>query len=141
MPGGGSLVGVGAVPVVLQGGALAVRGTLVEEGLAPTTSVSMPVAYGVGVLVTSDHYLAGVTVTVLSAASLVFKRELHSLALGLDPAELRSVTEFATLAFVVLSLLPAGPVSTPPGVAVDPRTVWAMVVFVAGVVVSDTSGL
>ncbi len=134
VPGGDLLVAAGAALVVLQGVTLAVRGVVTEgDGLALTTSTSMLVAYGVGVLVASDYYLAGVTVAVLSAVLLVFKRELHSLALGLDRAELRSVAEFAILAFVVLPLLPAGPVETPLGIEVDPRAVWAMVVFVAGI--------
>ncbi len=134
VPGGDLLVAAGAALVVLQGAALAARGLLNDEnGLALTTSTSMLVAYGVGVLVASDYYLAGVTVAVLSSVLLVFKRELHSMALGLDRAELRSVAEFAILAFVVLPLLPAGPVGTPLGIEVDPRAVWAMVVFVAGI--------
>jgi len=134
VPGGSLLVVAGAALVVLQGAALAVRGLLNDEdGLALTTSTSMLVAYGVGVLVAGDYYLAGVIVAVLSAVLLVFKRELHSLALGLDRSELRSVAEFAILAFVVLPLLPAGPVETGLGVEVDPRVVWAMVVFVAGI--------
>jgi uncharacterized membrane protein (DUF4010 family) len=133
VPGGDLLVAAGAALVVLQGAALAGRGLLDDErGLALTTSASMLAAYGVGVLVAADRYLAGVVVAVLSAVLLVFKRELHSLALGLDRTELRSVAEFAILAFVVLPLLPTEPVGAF-GVEVDARAVWAMVVFVAAI--------
>ncbi len=132
--GGHLLVGAGALLVVLQGTLLAVRGLFADDaGLALTTSASMLVAYGVGVLVASDHYLVGVTVAVLSALLLVLKRELHSVALGLSRTELRSMTEFGILAFVVFPLLPAGQVTTPLGVAVSPRAVWGMVVFVAAI--------
>jgi uncharacterized membrane protein (DUF4010 family) len=65
----------------------------------------------------------------------VFKRELHGFAWGLSRAELRSATEFAILAFVVYPLLPAGALTVGGpefGVSVEPRVVWLMVVFVAG---------
>jgi uncharacterized membrane protein (DUF4010 family) len=66
----------------------------------------------------------------------VFKRELHGFAWGLSREELRSTFEFAILAFVVYPLLPAGTVAFGSGqyaVEIEPRVVWLMVVFVAGI--------
>lgn len=107
-----------------------------EESLHLTTGVSLLVAYGVGVLAGIGMVLPATVVAVASSILLVFKRELHGLAWGLSRRELRSVTEFAILAFVVYPLLPRGSVSVGSGdvsVAIEPRVIWLMVVFVAGI--------
>ncbi|MCH7661748.1 MAG: MgtC/SapB family protein [Euryarchaeota archaeon] len=131
------LLAIGGLFVAVQGLLLAVRGLLIEEaGLSLTTSVSMLVAYGVGVLVGTGRLLEGVTVAVLSSLLLVLKRELHSFAWGLSREELRSTAEFAVLAFVIYPLLPSGdmPIGTAGfSVSIEPRVVWLMVVTVAGI--------
>ena len=99
------LLVIGGLLVIVQGILLAAEGFRDEdEGLSLTTSVSMLVAYGVGVLVMQEYVIEGVTVAILSSLLLVLKRELHSFAWGLSRAELRSATEFAILAFVVYPL-------------------------------------
>jgi len=143
---GTALLAMGGGLVIVMGVLLAVQGLLEGSGLALTTTVSMLVTYGVGVLVASGHVIAGVTVAVVSSLLLVLKRELHSLAWGLSREELQSATEFAILAFVVFPLLPTRPVALEgtsllvvPSVrcqeliCVEPRIVWLMVVFVAGI--------
>jgi len=131
------LLVVGAALVVIHGTVLAIEGLLSSDhGLSLTTSVSMLVAYGVGVLVASEFIVEGVTVAFVSAFLLVLKRELHSFAWGLTREELQSATEFAILAFVVYPLLPRGSVSVGTAglsVALEPRVVWLMVVTVAGI--------
>jgi uncharacterized membrane protein (DUF4010 family) len=131
------LLVVGGTLVIALGIMLAVRGLLDadETGLSLTTSVSMLVAYGVGALVAEGAVLAGVTVAVLSSVLLVLKRELHDFAWGLSRPELRSVTEFAVLAFVVYPLLPATYPVTVGSVSLDvePQVIWLMVVTVAGI--------
>jgi len=128
---------LGGVLVVAQGALLATEGLLQNDaGLSLTTSVSMLVAYGVGVLVAAGFTLEAVTVTVLSSLLLVLKRELHRFAGGLTRAELTSVTEFAILAFVIYPLLPTDPLRIPVGdtsLTIEPQVVWLMVVTVAGI--------
>ncbi|PSP86613.1 MgtC/SapB transporter [Halobacteriales archaeon QS_1_68_17] len=128
---------LGGVLVIVLGALLAVRGILEEdEGLSLTTSVSMLVAYGVGMLVVDGFLVEGVSVAVVSSLLLVLKRELHSFAWGLSREELRSATEFAILAFVVYPLLPPGSVPVDVGglsVSFEPRVIWLMVVTVAGI--------
>jgi len=128
------LLVVGGVLVIVQGVLLAAQGLRMGggEGLSLTTSVSLLVAYGAGVLVAAGDTLAGVTVAVVSSLLLVLKRELHGFAGGLSREELRSTIEFAILAFVVYPTLPAGPVDFA-GVSVEPRVAWLMVVTVAGI--------
>jgi len=133
-----ALVVVGGLLVIVQGVLVAVDRMRDEdkEGLSLTTSVSMLVAYGVGVLVATEFVLEAVTVTVTSSLLLVLKRELHSFAWGLSRAELRSAAEFAILAFVVYPLLPAGEFELGVReltVAVEPRVIWLLVVTVAGI--------
>ena len=133
-----SLVVVGGALVIVQGVLVAVQAMLDDDidGLSLTTSVSLLVAYGVGVLVASEFPLEAVTVTVLSSLLLVLKRELHSFAWGLSRAELRSAAEFAIIAFVVYPVLPPGGYEIGTGglaVTVEPRVIWLLVVTVAGI--------
>jgi uncharacterized membrane protein (DUF4010 family) len=131
------LLVVGGLLTVAMGVALSVRGLLGDDhGLSLTTAASLLVAYAVGVLVGAGLLLEGVTVAVGSALVLVLKRELHGLAEALSREEVRAASEFAVLAFVGYPLLPAGERTlrlAGETVAVEPRTVWAMVVFVAGI--------
>jgi uncharacterized membrane protein (DUF4010 family) len=135
------LLVVGGVLVVVQGAILSARGLFdAEEGLSLTTSASMLVAYGVGVLVAEGYFIEGVTVAVVTSLLLVFKGELHTVAHGLSREEVRSASEFAILAFVVLPLLPAASVAVTLGgleLSVEPRVVWLMVVTVAAIGIAN----
>jgi len=126
------LLVVGGVLVVASAVLLAVR-SFVEadvDGLSLTTSASMLVAYGVGVLVAEGLFIESVTVAVLSSLLLVLKRELHEFAWGLSREEVRSAVEFTILAFVVFPLLPE---TVDPWNAVQPRLVWSLVVAVSAI--------
>ncbi|RBI64231.1 MgtC/SapB transporter [halophilic archaeon] len=132
------LLFLGGLLVIVQGVLLAVQGLVAEdnEGLSLTTSVSMLVTFGVGVLVAEGYILVGVTVAVVSSLLLVLKRELHTFAWGLSREELRSAAEFAILAFVIYPVLPPEDVPVL-GVTVNPRLVWIMVVTVAGIGIAN----
>nr|WP_049908562.1 MULTISPECIES: MgtC/SapB family protein [Halorubrum] len=127
------LLVVGGVSVVASAVLLAVRSFVEEtvDGLSLTTSASMLVAYGVGVLVAQGLFIESVTVAVLSSLLLVLKRELHEFAWGLSREEVRSAVEFTILAFVVFPLLPAETID--PWNAVQPRLVWSLVVAVSAI--------
>ncbi|TKX74580.1 DUF4010 domain-containing protein [Halorubrum sp. GN11_10-6_MGM] len=127
------LLVVGGVLVVASAVLLAVRSFVEAEvdGLSLTTSASMLVAYGVGVLVAEGLFIESVTVAVLSSLLLVLKRELHAFAWGLSRQEVRSAVEFTILAFVVFPLLPAETID--PWNAVQPRLVWSLVVAVSAI--------
>ncbi|MFB6135890.1 MAG: MgtC/SapB family protein [Halobacteriaceae archaeon] len=131
------LTAVGGLFVVAVAAVLMYSGVDDEEaGLHLTTAVSLGVAYGVGVLAAVGALLAATVVTVGSSLLLVFKRELHGFAWGLSREELHSAVEFAILAFVVYPLLPTRVVvfeGLGLGVELEPRVVWLMVVFVAGI--------
>ncbi len=133
------LLALGGLLVIVQGILLAVQGLMDDEedtGLSLTTSVSMLVTFGVGVLVAEGFILVGVTVAVVSSLLLVLKRELHSFAWGMSRQELRSAGEFAILAFVIYPLLPPGEIEMG-SVMVSPRLVWLMVVTVAGIGIAN----
>ncbi len=127
------LLVVGGVLIVASAVLLAVR-SFVEadvDGLSLTTSVSMLVAYGVGVLVAASLFIEAVTVAVLSSSLLVLKRELHQFAWGLSREEVRSAVEFTILAFVVFPLLPAETID--PWGVIQPRLVWSLVVAISAI--------
>ncbi|ELY49767.1 MgtC/SapB family protein [Natronorubrum bangense] len=138
---GEGLLVLGGVLVIIQGVLLAVQGLLSDDdtGLSLTTSVSMLVAYSVGVLVASGFIIEGVTVAVLSSLLLVLKRELHEFAWGLSREEMRSTTEFAILAFVIYPLLPAEIALEFGGLVLplEPQVIWLMVVAVAGIGIAN----
>ncbi|GAA0553954.1 MgtC/SapB family protein [Halorubrum ejinorense] len=127
------LLVVGGVLVVTSAVLLAARSFVDAEvdGLSLTTSASMLVAYGVGVLAAEGLFIESVTVAVLSSLLLVLKRELHEFAWGLSREEVRSAVEFTILAFVVFPLLPAETID--PWDAVQPRLVWSLVVAVSAI--------
>lgn len=130
------LLVAGAVLVITMSALLAVQGLISaddesETGLSLTTSASMFVAYGLGVLIVQGYYLESVTVAVLSSFLLVLKRELHEFAWGLSRQEMQSATEFAILAFVIYPLLPDEAFG--PWNAIDARTVWLLVIAVSGI--------
>ncbi|WP_277555260.1 MgtC/SapB family protein [Halobaculum limi] len=132
---GEALLAVGGLLVVVQGVLLAIQGLRSEgdrDPLSLTTAVSLLAAYGVGAAVGAGYVLEGVVVAFVSSALLVLKRELHSFAGELNRAELRSMIEFAVLAFVVYPLLPAGE-QVVFGVPLEARVAWLMVVTVAAI--------
>ena len=127
------LLVVGGALVVASAVLLATRSLVDADvgGLSLTTSASMLVTYGVGVLAAEGLFIESVTVAVLSSLLLVLKRELHEFAWGLSREEVRSAVEFTILAFVVFPLLPAETVD--PWNAVQPRLVWSLVVAVSAI--------
>lgn len=101
------------------------------ESLSLTTSVSLFISYGVGVLSGTELYLEAITVAVISSLLLVLKRELHSFAGTISREELRSSVEFAIIAFVVYPILPSKQMG--PWNSVNPRVVWLLVVAISGI--------
>jgi uncharacterized membrane protein (DUF4010 family) len=89
------------------------------------------------VVVLASGTLAGVGQTALAsgiiaatAVLLLEKSRLHAMAEKVDDVTLRASARFAALALVILPLLPAG--SYGPFGAVQPRQLWALVLFFSG---------
>lgn len=126
------LLVLGATLVVVQGTVFALRGLVEgEENYLLTTSSSMVLAYGVGVLVGKGFYQVAVIVAIVASLVLVLRRELHGFARGLAKDEIRSALEFGILAFVVFPLLPDQ--SFGPTGAINPRSVWLLVVAISAI--------
>lgn len=127
-----ALLILGGALVVVQGTVFAVRGLLSgDESYLLTTSTSMVLAYGVGVLIGKEFYQVGVVVVIFATMLLVLRRELHGFARNLSKDEIQSSLEFGILAFVVFPLLPSQ--SYGPGGSINPRTIWLLVVAVSGI--------
>lgn len=126
------LLYLGSALVVIQGSVFAIRGLLSgDENYLLTTSTSMVLAYGVGVLIGKGFYQVGVIVTIFATMLLVLRRELHGFARGLSKDEIQSALEFGVLAFVVFPLLPNE--SFGPSSALNPRAIWLLVVAVSAI--------
>lgn len=128
---GSILIGMGVVFVITITVLLGVKGFFDEKGLSLTTSVSLLVAYSVGLLVGFELYIEAITVAVLSSLLLLLKEELHSFAGALSQDELQSAIEFAIIAFLIYPLLPSEPID--PWNAINPQLVWALVIAVSGI--------
>ncbi|MFP8955391.1 MgtC/SapB family protein [Natrialbaceae archaeon A-CW3] len=127
-----ALLIIAGVLVLAQGILLGIRGVYRDEsGLSLTTSISMIVAFGVGILVASGYFLEGVVVALLSSLLLVLRRELHGFAQDLSKEEVRSASELAILAFVVYPLLPDEQLG--PWNAINPRVVWLLVIAMSAI--------
>lgn len=125
------LLAVGAMMVS------AYHGTVDDPGT--TTTAALLLCFGVGALIgTGQIYLA--TVISLAAAGLLhFKAELHGITSRLSETDLRSVLQFAVIAFVILPVLPDhgyGPYG-----ALNPYRIWWMVVLVCGLSLAAYAGL
>ncbi|KAB1198855.1 MULTISPECIES: MgtC/SapB family protein [Haloferax] len=103
----------------------------ISASLSLTTSTSLLVAYAVGAAVVGGYVLEGVIVALTSSLLLALRRELHGFAHRLTSDEVRSAIELAIIAFVVYPLLPDEPLG--PWDAVNPRTVWLLVVAVSAI--------
>jgi len=133
------LLALGGGLVILQSALLGIRGllkTTVDSessttSLSLTTSTSLLVAYFAGILVAAGRVLVGVTIAIIASFLLVLRRELHDFASQLSKDEVRSAAEFAIIAFVIYPLLPRG--SYGPWNAIEPRTIWLLVIAVGGV--------
>ncbi|MFP8891154.1 MgtC/SapB family protein [Natrialbaceae archaeon A-CW2] len=127
-----ALLIIAGVLVLAQGIMLGIRGIFADEaGLSLTTSISMMVAYGVGILVASGLFIEGVVVALLSSLLLVLRRELHGFAQDLSKEEVRSASELAILAFVIYPLLPDEQLG--PWDAINPRVVWLLVIAMSAI--------
>lgn len=124
------LLVLGATLVVVQGVVFAFKGLIEgEDNYLLTTSSSMVLTYGIGVLVGKGFYQVAVIVAIFASLILVLRRELHGFARGLSKDEIRSALEFGILAFVVFPLLPNE--SFGPMGAINPRAAWLLVVAVS----------
>lgn len=126
------LLALGGALVVIQGTVFAVRAMLEgSDNYLLTTSASMVLAYGIGILIGKGQYQVGVLVAIFTSLLLVLRRELHGFARNLSKDEIQSALEFGVLAFVVFPLLPNE--SFGPSGAINPRTVWMLVVAVSAI--------
>lgn len=125
-----ALVVLGGLLVVVQGSIFAAGGLFGDEDqYLLTTSVSMVLAYAIGVLAAKGFYFEAVLAAVITTLLLVLRRELHGFAQNLEKAEIRSAVEFAVIAFVIYPLLPSE--SVDPWNAVDPQTVWLLIMVIS----------
>lgn len=125
-----ALVVLGGLLVVIQGSIFAAGGLFGDKDqYLLTTSVSMVLAYVIGVLAAKGFYFEAVLAAVVTTLLLVLRRELHGFAQNLEKAEIRSAVEFAVIAFVIYPLLPSE--SVDPWNAVDPQTVWLLIMVIS----------
>ena len=122
-----SLIGLafGFLLLIIFSILMGVRG---KEGLSLTTSTSLMVVYGSGILIGQGLLLEGITVAIISSALLALKRELHKFAEDRTREEIKSAVEFAVIAFVIYPVLPNTQLEQ--FFNVNPTLVWSLVLAV-----------
>ena len=139
----GAVVGVlsndfaGALPA----GMIAVVALLVVANVAKiragegspglTTEFAALAMFAVGVAVARDLLVPAIVVTGSVAVLLQFKKSLHSLASGMEEADLRAGGRLTLIALVILPALPD--VGYGPYGVLNPFRVWLMVVLIVGI--------
>ena len=96
-----------------------------------TTEVVLLVAFLLGALVYWDQSELAAALTVTIVLVLTFKPNLQTFLKHVDREDIRAGLEFAIVWVVILPILPDrtfGPLDV-----LNPRTIWLMVVFVAGI--------
>jgi uncharacterized membrane protein (DUF4010 family) len=128
--GGGAAAGL----TVLGGGvtlvAIAYLVSAWRGTIDATTEVAGVVVLAAGAFAGADNLLVASAVFAATALVLVEKSQMHAAVERLHSAELQAGAHFAVLALVVLPLLPTGPFG--PGIGVEPRKLWALVLIFAG---------
>ena len=95
-----------------------------------TTEVAGLVVLAAGALSGAGQTTLASAIIACTTLLLVEKTRLHAMVNAVDDVALRASARFATLALVVLPLLPGG--SYGPFGAVRPRELWALVLFFSG---------
>ncbi|HEY8416946.1 MAG TPA: MgtC/SapB family protein [Limnochordales bacterium] len=102
-----------------------------QSGVEATTSVSLFLMVFVGMLVAQGHLFVGVAVTILMLILLSWKEELVLFTRHLKRQEVHAAITLLLLSFVILPVLPRGPVD--PWGLFDLRSVWTMVVLISAI--------
>lgn len=111
----------------------------VPDDPGTTTTVALLICYGLGAMIWLGQAQLATALALVSAMLLHFKTELHGAIRRLSEADLRSMLQFAVIAFVVLPALPDqgyGPYG-----ALNPYRIWWMVVLVSGISLAAYAGL
>jgi uncharacterized membrane protein (DUF4010 family) len=125
--GAGWIVLAGAVALVVVAYFVSAwRGTI-----DATTEVAGVVVLAAGALAGGGELAVASAVFAGTALVLVEKSRMHAAVERIRSTELEAAARFAVLALVVLPLLPVGPIG--PGVGVEPRKLWALVLAFAGI--------
>jgi uncharacterized membrane protein (DUF4010 family) len=96
-----------------------------------TTEAAAFVTFIVGALAWDEQWVAALAVAVGMAYLLKSKEVFHSVSRRFSDEDIKAVLQFATITAVVLPLIPNedfGPFD-----AINPRKIWLMVIFVAGI--------
>jgi uncharacterized membrane protein (DUF4010 family) len=101
-----------------------------RDDIDGTTEVAAIVVLAAGTLAGAGQVVVASAVIAVTTLLLVEKTRLHALVEAVDDEALRASARFATLALVVLPLLPGG--SYGPFGAIRPREIWALVLFFSG---------
>jgi len=122
--------------LIIAAGLLAVGAMMVSayhatpDDPGTTTTAALLLCYGLGAMIGAGETYAATVIALVAALLLHFKAELHGFTGKLSEEDLRSILQFAVIAFAILPILPDqgyGPYG-----ALNPYRIWWMVVLVCG---------
>jgi len=121
-----ALAVVGIVVIVFN-----VRAISTGSGVEATTSVALFLVTIVGMMMAEGAVVVSVAVVVLMLALLSYKEEMVLFTNHLQRAELHAAITLGILSFVILPVLPKGPLD--PWGLFDVRKIWLMVVLISAI--------
>lgn len=102
-----------------------------EKHTGLTTEFSAIACFLTGVLVADKQILLAIAVSILFSLLLTFKIYLHDVAKNFKAEEFVAILKFLIITAVVLPILPDYTIDS--WDIINPRTIWLMVVLVAGI--------
>ena len=124
-----NLVALGMVGVIIL--IMNLQSLSRQQGAEITTSAALFLVALNGTLVAAGQVFLPIAATILIVLLLSFKEELVGFTIHLSKSEVNAAITFGVLAFVILPILPVGPVD--PWGFVNLRDVWLIVVLLSAI--------
>lgn len=98
-----------------------------------TTEVAAVLTFLCGALAYWEYLALSTAIAVTATVLLSLKRTMHDFAQQIGAEDVYATLKFATIAAIVLPVLPNQSFGPPPFDALNPYRIWLMVVFISGI--------
>jgi uncharacterized membrane protein (DUF4010 family) len=121
------------VAVILSIGALVVSAYIRLDGKGSTSEVAAFIAMLCGALCYWQYVTLAAAIAVTTTLLLSFKVVMQDFARKINSEDIYSTLKFAVITAIVLPILPNRTFGPPPFDALNPHSIWLMVVFISAI--------
>ncbi len=121
------------VAVILSIGALVVSAYIRLDGKGSTSEVAAFIAMLCGALCYWQYVTLAAAIAVATTLLLSFKVVMQDFARNINSEDIYSTLKFAVITAIVLPILPNRTFGPPPFDALNPYSIWLMVVFISAI--------